>query len=173
MSPVANSKFRKKMIPWAIALAICGVAIAAISTLRSANSLVYFYTPAEAVSQSGELSSQTIKVGGMIKPGSVEWIAKELRLNFVLTDLKGHEIGVMHTGSPPDLFKEGQGVVAEGRIYADGTKFESRRLMVKHSEEYKKSDDHSKMNQALLEDSIFKNEKNVNEKAASKESEQK
>ena len=54
------------------------------------------------------------------------------------------------------MFKEGQGVVVEGRIDETGKVMISKSLMVKHSEEYKKPDDHSSMNKALLEESLFK-----------------
>jgi len=75
----------------------------------------------------------------------------------VISDLKGHEIKVSHKGTPPDMFKEGQGVVVEGILSPDGKSVKSRRLMVKHSEEYKKPGDHAGTpNKELLEKSIFK-----------------
>ena len=92
----------------------------------------------------------------MVKPESVKWVAEQLSLNFVVTDLEGHEIEIKHKGTPPDMFKEGQGVVVEGRIDHAGKEIISKILMVKHSEEYKKPDDHSTMNKALLEKSLFK-----------------
>ena len=73
--------------------------------------------------------------------------------------MKGSEIKISHNGTPPDMFKENQGVVVEGRLSPDGKSMVAKRLMVKHSEEYKKPEDHSTMNKALLEESIFKNEK--------------
>jgi cytochrome c-type biogenesis protein CcmE len=74
-----------------------------------------------------------------------------------MTDLKGHEIKVHHNGTPPDMFKEGQGVVAEGRIEDGGKALVARSLMVKHSEEYKKAGgNHSSMDKELLERSLFK-----------------
>ncbi len=145
-------------LKWIIGVLIIGVAVIAISSLNFGDNIVYFYTPKEAVAEASSLSSKVIKVGGMVKSGTVDWRAKELALAFTLTDLKGVNIHVDHKGTPPDMFKESQGVVVEGRLSPDGTSITAQRLMVKHSEEYKKPDDHSTMNKALLEESIFKNE---------------
>ena len=147
---------RKGNKKWLIGGLIIAAAIITISFASLQENLVYFYTPSEAVAKAAELSSQTIKVGGMVKPDSVMWVAEQLSLNFVVTDLAGHEIDVKHKGTPPDMFKAGQGVVVEGRIDHAGKEMISKNLMVKHSEEYKKPDDHSTMNKALLEKSLFK-----------------
>jgi cytochrome c-type biogenesis protein CcmE len=134
-------------------VAMCG---AAIAKLNFGDNLVYFYTPDEAFAKAADLSAKNIRVGAMVKPGSVQWDAHNLQLDFVATDLKGHEIEVSHKGIKPDMFREGQGVVLEGKISPDGKTFAANNLMVKHSEEYKKPDDHASMNKALLEESIFK-----------------
>lgn len=147
---------RKGNKKWLIGGLIIAAAIITISFTSLQENLVYFYTPGEAVAKASELSSQTIKVGGMVKPESVKWVAEQLSLDFVVTDTNGHEIDVKHRGTPPDMFKEGSGVVVEGRIGHDGKEMISKNLMVKHSEEYKKPDDHSTMNKALLEQSMFK-----------------
>ena len=150
---------QKNLFKWIVGVGIIIVAIASISLLNFGENVVFFYTPKEAVAQAAELSNKTIKVGAMVKPGSVNWQPESLDLSFTLTDLKGTEMTVSHKGAPPDMFKENQGVVVEGRIEPNGDRIVSRRLMVKHSEEYKKPDDHSSMNKMLLEESIFKNEK--------------
>jgi cytochrome c-type biogenesis protein CcmE len=141
---------------WLIGGTIIAASIITISFASLQENLVYFYTPTEAVAKASDLASQTIKVGGLVKPESVKWIAEQLSLNFVVTDPNGNDIEVKHTGTPPDMFKEGQGVVVEGRIDQAGKVMISKNLMVKHSEEYKKPDDHSTMNKALLEKSMFK-----------------
>ena len=84
------------------------------------------------------------------------WKPEDLSLDFVMTDMRDTDIMVHHKGVPPDMFKEGQGVVVEGRIEQDGKRIVSRNLMVKHSEEYKKPDQQHSMNKELLEKSIFK-----------------
>jgi len=118
---------------------------------------VFFYTPKEAYEKAADIDSKTIKVGGMVKAGTVVWKPEDLALNFVMTDMQGTDIEVSHKGTPPDMFKENSGVVVEGRIEADGKKMVSQRLMVKHSEEYKKPDAQHSVDKELLEKSIFKN----------------
>ena len=142
---------------WLIGIvAIAGAVIALAATQLSSN-VVYFFTPDEAVSKAATLQDQTIKVGGMVTTGSVAWKAEDLSLAFTLTDLKGHDIRVSHKGTPPDMFKEGSGVVVEGIIATDGKSMTSRKLMVKHSEEYKKPGDHSgNVDKDLIQKSMFK-----------------
>lgn len=143
---------------WLIGGLVIAGAVIGISFLNLGDNLVYFYTPAEAYAKSAELEGQNIKIAGMIVPGSVKWQAQTLSLNFTMSDLKGHDIQVAHTGTPPDMFKEGQGVVVEGRLADKGQKMVSHLLLVKHSEEYKKSGDHTTMDKALIEKSMFKNQ---------------
>lgn len=150
---------KQSYLKWIVGLVVILVAGGAISSLNFGDNIVYFYTPKEALEKSAELSAKTIKVGGMVKSGSVDWQAQDIKLDFTLSDMKGSEITIAHNGTPPDMFKENQGVVVEGRISEDGKTMVAQRLMVKHSEEYKKPEDHSTMNKALLEESIFKNEK--------------
>lgn len=149
---------KQSYFKWFVGIAVILVAIGAVSMLNFGENVVYFYTPKEATAQADELAAKTIKVGGMVKGGSVDWQAKQIKLSFTLTDMKGTNIVIDHSGTPPDMFKENQGVVVEGRISPDGQQMVAQRLMVKHSEEYKKPEDHSSMNEALLQESIFKNE---------------
>jgi cytochrome c-type biogenesis protein CcmE len=152
-----------KSAKWLIGIGIIAAAIIAISMTQLSSNIVYFFTPDEAQAKAADLSGQNIKVGGMVVPGSVDWKAEALDLSFTMSDLKGHEIRVKHRGTPPDMFKEGQGVVVEGSISADGKSMTSRKLMVKHSEEYKKPGSHTgDLNKELLEKSLFK-EQNSNQ----------
>jgi cytochrome c-type biogenesis protein CcmE len=143
---------------WWLAIITVALGIVALSFLNLGNNLVYFYTPAEAKSRFSELSGKEISLGGMVQAGSVKWDPAAVSLEFLVTDLKGNDVTVFFKGSRPDLFKEGQGVVAEGRLSEDGTSFRATRLFVKHSEEYKKPGDHSSMNQEYLQRSLFKDE---------------
>lgn len=147
---------------WLFGILVIGIAIIGLSFLNLGDNLVYFYTPAEAVAQAETLSEKEIRVGAMVKAGSVKWDQDNLVLEFIATDMNDNEILVTHRGTKPDMFKENQGVVIEGKILADGAKMQSRNLYVKHSEEYKKPDDHSKMDQDYLQKAIFKNEKVTN-----------
>lgn len=149
----------KKGLPmkWIVGGAVILVAGLAVSNLQFGDNVVYFYTPQEAFAKAADIDSKTIKVGGMVKAGTVVWKPEDLALNFVMTDMQGTDIEVSHKGTPPDMFKENSGVVVEGRIEADGKKMVSQRLMVKHSEEYKKPDAQHSVDKELLEKSIFKN----------------
>ena len=75
------------------------------------------------------------RLGGLVKPGSVRWAPEQSSLSFEVTDGK-NTVAVQATGAPPQMFREGIGVVVEGRLQADG-QFRSDRLMVKHSNEYR------------------------------------
>ena len=141
---------------WIWGLLIIGACIVAISVTTMRQYSVYFYTPQEAKDQAMELSQKEIKVGGMVKPGSLHWQAQTLSLSFILTDLQSTEIEVQYHGSPPDLLKENAGVVAQGRIVQTGTLLHAVKLMVKHSEEYKVPKDQHAINPELLKKSLFK-----------------
>ncbi len=102
------------------------------SGIREAS--VYYITPSELKAKGGAVSDRSLRLGGMVVPGSLHWEPQTLKLTFRLTDGK-EEVAVEHTGSPPDLFKEGAGAVVEGKCTADGP-FQSSMIMAKHSEEY-------------------------------------
>ncbi len=154
-----SKRAKAKSTKWLIGIGVIAVAIVAIAMTQISSNTVYFYTPEEIAVKAPELAGKTIKVGGMVIVGSVDWKAEALDLAFTMTDLKGHEIRVQHKGTPPDMFKEGQGVVVEGTISADGKNMTSKTLLVKHSEEYKKPGDHAAgVSKELLEKSMFKDQ---------------
>jgi cytochrome c-type biogenesis protein CcmE len=151
-----KSRKKSKSTKWTIGIAIIATAVTAIALTQLSSNVVYFYTPDEAQAKVLDIGRQTIKVGGMVVPGSVDWKAEQLDLAFTISDLKGHDIRIKHKGTPPDMFKEGQGVVVEGVLEQGGRAMTSRKLMVKHSEEYKKPGDHAgSINKELLEKSLF------------------
>src|SRR5690349_19082040 len=106
---------RNNAVKWLLGGTVIAAAVTAITTLKLDDNLIYFYTPAEAVAKAAAIEGQNIKVGGMVKAGSRQWEPEKLALRFVMTDMDGHDIAVSHQGTPPDMFKEGQGVVVEGR----------------------------------------------------------
>jgi cytochrome c-type biogenesis protein CcmE len=97
--------------------------------------LVYFLTPTELVARGSAAYDAPIRLGGEVKPGSVRWNAEALDLRFALTD-GTQEVEVYSRGAPPQMFRDGMGVVVEGRLTQAGV-FESTNLMVKHSNEYR------------------------------------
>jgi len=96
-------------------------------------SLVYFITPSEYFQDQEKYAGKRIRLGGIVKEGSIEYDPKTLELRFVLTDGVA-EVPVFHKGTPPALFKERQGVVVEGRF--EGEVFHGDNLLIKHSETY-------------------------------------
>jgi cytochrome c-type biogenesis protein CcmE len=97
--------------------------------------LVYFLTPSELLARDAPVYGAPVRLGGEVKPGSVVWDADALDLRFELTD-GDRTIEVHSRGAPPQMFRDGMGVVVEGRYTRAGV-FESTNLMVKHSNEYR------------------------------------
>ena len=102
------------------------------------DNLVFFWTPGEVLAKGNDAYDVPIKLGGQVVPGSVKWDAQTLDLRFTLQDVDGR-IDVHAKKAPPAMFREGQGVIVEGRLTRAGV-FESTNLMVKHSNEYRPPD---------------------------------
>lgn len=116
----------------AIGLAIIAVAVALV--LRAFNSnLVFFFTPTEVAQQKAP-KDRTFRLGGLVTAGSVQRASDGLTVKFTVTDT-AQTIPVAYTGILPDLFKEGKGVVAQGRIGPDGV-FKASEVLAKHDENY-------------------------------------
>lgn len=117
-----------------VALAILGVGIAAalaISAMRS--NLSYFFSPSQVVA--GEAPADTLfRLGGLVVEDSLARQGDGLTLTFAVTD-NAATLRVSYTGILPDLFGEGQGVVAKGRLGEDGT-FYAEEVLAKHDESY-------------------------------------
>lgn len=114
------------------ALALVGVAVALTAWALREN-LNAFYTPADVAAGKAPVDRR-IRVGGLVVTGSVQRATDSLHVEFVLTDGKG-EVKVVHDGILPDLFREGQGILATGRLAADG-RFAAEEILAKHDENY-------------------------------------
>ncbi len=107
-------------------------------------SLVYFWTPSELLAEGDGARGASIRLGGMVEPGSVRWDEDERILRFRVVD-DGGSIAVRSSGVPPQMFLEAAergapiGAVVEGSLDSDGV-FRATNLMVKHSEEYRAPD---------------------------------
>jgi len=113
-----------------LALAILGLAAAlALSALR--DNIVFFHSPTEIAAKKVEPGSR-IRLGGLVKQGSVK--REGLQARFEVTDGNA-SLPVLYVGVLPDLFREGQGVVAEGAMEASGT-FRADTVLAKHDENY-------------------------------------
>ena len=99
--------------------------------------VVFFLTPEELLARGTSAYDVPVRLGGLVQPGSVKWDAEKLDLRFVVMDSGGQAVNVHSSGAPPQMFRDGMGVVVEGRYHKSGV-FESTNLMVKHSNEYRK-----------------------------------
>ena len=99
-------------------------------TLR--NNVLYFYSPSEVSKSDENAFKNNIRLGGMVKPGSVKTDNNQIK--FIVTDYK-KEIIVIYQGTVPALFAEGKGVVAEGKLQ-DKKLFLAKRILAKHDENY-------------------------------------
>jgi cytochrome c-type biogenesis protein CcmE len=111
----------------ALVLAIATALV--LTALR--DQIVFFYSPSDVVAREVE-AGQPIRLGGLVKDAS--WTRDGQDNLFVITD-GGHEIVAHYSGILPDLFREGQGVVAEGSLEPDG-RFEATNVLAKHDENY-------------------------------------
>jgi cytochrome c-type biogenesis protein CcmE len=120
-----------------IALVVGGVvviAIAATLILKAFNSnLVFFFTPSQIAAKEAP-QGKSFRIGGMVQVGSVKREPDGVTVGFVVTDT-AHNVPVFYKGALPDLFKEGKGVVAQGKLSADGT-FQASEVLAKHDENY-------------------------------------
>jgi cytochrome c-type biogenesis protein CcmE len=115
-----------------IALGVSALAIAGMFVLNAFQSnLVFFFTPTQ-VFQGEAPKERAFRVGGMVKEGSL--IKDGENIQFVVTDF-AHEVPVKYKGLLPDLFKEGKGVVAQGKL-SDNKLFAASEVLAKHDENY-------------------------------------
>jgi cytochrome c-type biogenesis protein CcmE len=128
-----------------IAAGLAVLAVAAMFVLNAFRSnLVFFFTPTQVAN--GEAPhNQTMRIGGMVKDGSL--LRDGTHVAFVVTDTD-KEVRVTYQGMLPDLFKEGRGVVAQGRINASG-EFEASEVLAKHDENYMPPEAQHAMDQAM------------------------
>ncbi|MDP5290743.1 cytochrome c maturation protein CcmE [Oceanimonas sp. CHS3-5] len=99
-----------------------------------------FYTPTELVQGKGEDHikpevGQRLRIGGLVVPGSVARDQQSLKVSFGLVDAGGEQVTVRFDGILPDLFREGQGIVAQGTL-ADARTIDAFEVLAKHDEEY-------------------------------------
>jgi len=113
-------------------LAALGVAAAFVLAAFQEN-LVFFFTPSQVAANEAP-QGRAFRIGGMVTPGSVKRQADGVTVRFVVTDT-AKEVPVVYRGLLPDLFREGKGVVTQGRLGADGV-FQASEVLAKHDENY-------------------------------------
>lgn len=109
-----------------------GIAVALVLSAFQSN-LVFFFSPSQVAAKEAPLD-RSFRIGGLVQEGSIKRQDDGLTVQFLVTD-NAQNIKVSYTGILPDLFKEGKGVVAQGRIGPDGT-FRADEVLAKHDENY-------------------------------------
>jgi len=126
-----NKRSRRKVLIFAI---VFGVATATVLGLTAfEENLLYFYSPTQ-VKAGDAPTTHSFRVGGLVVDGSVKRAPDSLKIEFDVTD-NTESMTIEYTGILPDLFREGQGIVAMGSIQAGG-KFVAQEVLAKHDENY-------------------------------------
>ena len=116
---------------------LCGVAALGIASALVLNAfrsnLVFFFSPSQIAADEAP-RGHAFRLGGLVEAGSLRRSPNSLTVHFVVTDL-AQKIPVAYTGLLPDLFTEGKGVVAQGKLGADGV-FHADQVLAKHDENY-------------------------------------
>ena len=113
-------------------VATLGVVAALVLNAFQSN-LVFFFSPTQVAAKEAPID-RSFRVGGLVEEGSVQRDASGLTVRFVVTDM-AKTVPVTYTGLLPDLFKEGKGVVAQGKLGTDGV-FRAEQVLAKHDENY-------------------------------------
>jgi cytochrome c-type biogenesis protein CcmE len=118
-----------------VVLGILGGVAASVSlaVMASRENIMFYYDPTQIAAGKAP-AAKRFRVGGMVVKGSVKRNPGDLQVRFVLTDF-AHQIPVEYTGVLPDLFREGQGIIAHGTLGADGA-FVADEVLAKHDEKY-------------------------------------
>lgn len=125
-------KRRRMMIVLLAGIMLCTATALVLSAFQ--NSIVFFHTPTYLATHPDLSDAGRIRIGGLVKKGSVHKSANGMTTDFVVTDLR-HDVRVSYTGILPDLFRAGQGVVVEGNLLPDGD-FRASEVLAKHDERY-------------------------------------
>ncbi len=123
---------RRRMVFILTAMALLSAAVALV-LVAFEETVTFFYSPTE-VEAKAPARDRGFRLGGLVEEGSVRKLADGLTVEFRITDLAA-SVPVSYRGILPDLFREGQGVITEGKLGADGV-FVAREVLAKHDETY-------------------------------------
>ena len=119
------------------ALSIALVAFLVLTIGGIGENLVYYWGPEDIAKAGQQAVGATIRLGGKVEPGSIDWNPEETSLRFNVVDgVSAYRVPVHSTGIPPQMFREDIGVVVEGTMTSEGY-FRGTRLLVSHDNEYK------------------------------------
>ena len=117
-----------------VAIGVAASAVAAMSMSTMGEDLVYYWSPSELMEKKDSARDATVRIMGQVEKGSVDWQPESQLLKFRVSD-GDTTVAVEGKGAPPQMFREGIGVVVEGTLHADGV-FRSYEVLVKHNNEY-------------------------------------
>lgn len=127
-----NPKYRKRLITILICFSFIAAGIAIILSVFKDN-IIFFYSPTDIYEKKARADGKIIRIGGLVQERSLITLSSG-EIQFIVTDLKNNLL-VHYKGIIPALFKEGQGVVALGKL-EEGSKFKAMELLAKHDENY-------------------------------------
>jgi len=140
-----------------VALALAAGALGSIAFGTMGENLVYYWSPSQLLAQGDKAIGPTIRLGGMVQAGSIVWNASKTHLDFKVAEGMTAEAKFVQVSSdeiPPQMFREGIGVVVEGK-YDKNNVFRTNRLMVNHSNKYrppKEGESQQEWQKSLLEE---------------------
>ncbi len=118
----------------AVGLAAAGILVATVLSLQAFQENLMFYVEISDVTEGNAPKDRNFRVGGLVVDGSVRRQPGELEVEFTLTDYQ-NQLPVYYNGILPDLFREGQGIIAHGRL-DDRGRFVADEVLAKHDENY-------------------------------------
>lgn len=131
----ARPRKKKRVWPAALVFAIAGGALMFLAVGGLGENLVYYWGPTELREAGARAMGATVRLGGQVETGSIQFEEGGTTLRFNVTDGKT-SVPVLSRGFPPQMFRETIGVVVEGSLGADGV-FQSARLMISHDNQYR------------------------------------
>ena len=123
---------KQKRLVWIGSIGAVLMAAVLLVMFALRDEIVFFYSPTDILVENKAQPGERFRLGGLVKEGSIVKEGETVR--FVVTDTE-HELPVVYAGILPDLFREGQGVVAEGRL-GGGREFNADTVLAKHDENY-------------------------------------
>lgn len=136
MNPTATESMRRRTRYYVFgALLVAAVAFSVIAASGISQNLVYYWTPSDLRAAGDKAYGSTIRLGGMVAPGSIHRVSGSSAVEFDVKDATGI-VHVKSSGAPPQMFREDIGVVVEGTMVRGGW-FQSDRLMVSHNNQYR------------------------------------
>lgn len=126
---------KKKRLTLITAIFVTAAAAIALLLYAMQENLNHYYSLEAVAKQEMPVEQDGIRVGGMVEKGSLQRQGESLNVTFRITDFTNPPLAVNYSGILPDLFREGQGIIATGKLGADGV-FHASTILAKHDENY-------------------------------------